>query len=39
MSISDEPLISLTGVKKVYYTDEVETHALSMINLKIVNFS
>ena len=35
MSISDEPLISLAGVKKIYYTDEIETHALSMINLRI----
>src|SRR5829696_1858146 len=30
-----QPLISLEGVKKVYYTDEVETHALSEVDLAI----
>ena len=30
-----DPLISLTGIKKVFYTDEVETHALSDIHLEI----
>ena len=30
-----EPLIALTGIKKVFYTDEVETHALSDIHLDI----
>jgi putative ABC transport system ATP-binding protein len=30
-----EPLIALTGIKKVFYTDEVETHALSDIQLEI----
>ena len=35
MSTSDQPLITLKDVKKIYYTDEVETHALSMINLNI----
>src|SRR5467141_807008 len=29
------PLISLEGIKKVYFTDEVETHALEEIFLKI----
>ena len=29
------PLIKLDGVKKVFYTDEVETHALDNINLEI----
>ena len=29
------PLIHLDGVKKVFYTDEVETHALSEIHLEI----
>ncbi|MEO8577932.1 MAG: ABC transporter ATP-binding protein [Gemmatimonadales bacterium] len=29
------PLISLEGIEKVYYTDEVETHALSDVNLDI----
>ena len=30
-----EPLIALAGIKKVFYTDEVETHALSDIHLDI----
>jgi putative ABC transport system ATP-binding protein len=30
-----EPLIRLDGVTKVFYTDEVETHALSNIQLEI----
>ena len=30
-----EPLIHLNGLKKVFVTDEVETHALSNINLDI----
>jgi putative ABC transport system ATP-binding protein len=30
-----EPLIALQGIKKVFYTDEVETHALSDIHLEI----
>ena len=29
------PLISLEGIKKVFYTDEIETHALSEIHLQI----
>ena len=29
------PLIQLEGIKKVFYTDEVETHALSDIHLEI----
>jgi len=32
-----QPLIKLDGVKKVFYTDEVETHALDNINLEIRN--
>jgi putative ABC transport system ATP-binding protein len=32
---SFNPLIHLSHVKKVFYTDEVETHALSGINLDI----
>jgi putative ABC transport system ATP-binding protein len=32
---SAEPLIRLDGVTKVFYTDEVETHALSNIQLEI----
>ena len=31
----DETLIKLDGVKKVFYTDEVETHALGGIHLNI----
>ena len=31
----DHPLILLEGLSKVFYTEEVETHALSNINLKI----
>ena len=32
----DQNLIKLDGVKKVFYTDEVETHALGGIHLEIV---
>jgi putative ABC transport system ATP-binding protein len=35
MSGSDQTLIHLDGVTKVFYTDEVETHALSGIHLDI----
>lgn len=35
MSDSSEALISLNGVTKVFYTDEVETHALSGIHMNI----
>jgi putative ABC transport system ATP-binding protein len=35
MSVSDQTLIRLEGVKKVFYTDEVETHALEGTNLDI----
>ena len=35
MSASDQPLIKLEGVTKVFLTDEVETHALSGIHLEI----
>ena len=35
MSAAAEPLIRLTGLTKVFYTDEVETHALSGIHLAI----
>ena len=35
MSASDQPLIHLDNVRKVFYTDEVETHALSGIHLDI----
>lgn len=32
---TDEQLISLDGIKKVFFTDEVETHALAEVHLKI----
>ncbi|MFY9556989.1 MAG: ABC transporter ATP-binding protein [Blastocatellia bacterium] len=35
MSASDQPLLRLQGVTKVFLTDEVETHALSGIHLEI----
>ena len=35
MSLSGQPLIHLDGVKKIFYTDEVETHALAGIHLEI----
>jgi putative ABC transport system ATP-binding protein len=35
MSTFEQPLIRLEGVKKVFITDEVETHALADINLVI----
>ncbi|MBI4263787.1 MAG: ABC transporter ATP-binding protein [Acidobacteria bacterium] len=33
----NQPLIKLEHVKKVFYTDEVETHALDNINIEIRN--
>ncbi|MEW6128000.1 MAG: ABC transporter ATP-binding protein [Acidobacteriota bacterium] len=33
--MSDYPLIHMSGVKKIFYTDEVETHALAGIHLDI----
>ncbi len=35
MTIATEPLIRLTDIKKVFYTDDVETHALADIHLEI----
>ena len=35
MSANGQPLIQINGVKKIFLTDEVETHALSDINLDI----
>ncbi|RMH19535.1 MAG: ATP-binding cassette domain-containing protein, partial [Gemmatimonadetes bacterium] len=35
MSSDGHPLIHLEGLSKVFYTEEVETHALSNINLDI----
>jgi putative ABC transport system ATP-binding protein len=37
MSASAQPIIRLEDVQKVFYTDEVETHALSGIHLEIKN--
>ena len=34
-NVSSQPLIQLEGVSKVFYTDEVETHALSNIHIEI----
>ena len=36
MSVTNGALIKLEGVTKVFYTDEVETHALSGIHLEIM---
>ncbi|MPY90361.1 MAG: ATP-binding cassette domain-containing protein [Luteitalea sp.] len=33
--MADQPLINLEGVRKVFFTDEVETHALDHIQLEI----
>ncbi len=35
MSLAIDPLIRLTGVSKIFHTEEVETHALSGIDLEI----
>jgi len=35
MSTSDQALIRLEGVSKVFYTDEIETHALCDVHLEI----
>jgi putative ABC transport system ATP-binding protein len=35
MNASADPLIRLQGLTKVFYTDEVETHALSGVHLEI----
>ena len=37
MSASAQPIIRLEDIQKVFYTDEVETHALSGIHLDIKN--
>ena len=36
MDTGTQPLIKLEGLKKVFYTDEVETHALSNVHLEIM---
>ena len=35
MNESTESLISLKDVKKIFFTEEVETHALSEVHLEI----
>ena len=35
MTSSSQPLIRLEGIQKVFYTDEVETHALSEVHLEV----
>ncbi len=35
MTTTEKPLIHMQGIKKVFYTDEVETHALEDINFHI----
>jgi len=37
MSDNENPLIQMVGVKKVFLTDEVETHALADVHLEIQN--
>jgi putative ABC transport system ATP-binding protein len=37
MNTVAQPLIRLQGISKVFYTDEVETRALSSVNLEIKN--
>ena len=37
MSSNGHPVIKLDGVTKVFFTDEVETHALSGVHLEIRN--
>lgn len=36
MSTQSEPLIELRGIKKVFYTDAIETHALDGIHLDLL---
>ncbi|HOX20464.1 MAG TPA: ABC transporter ATP-binding protein [Gemmatimonadales bacterium] len=35
MTSTSQPLIRLEGIQKVFYTDEVETHALSEVHLEV----
>jgi len=35
MAVAHDVLISMKDIKKIFYTDEVETHALSGVNLEI----
>ncbi len=35
MTRASEPLINIEGLTKIFYTDEIETHALSGVYLSI----
>jgi putative ABC transport system ATP-binding protein len=35
--VGGDPLIRLVGVRKVFYTDEIETHALSDVHLEVLS--
>jgi putative ABC transport system ATP-binding protein len=35
MSDASQPLIQITDMTKVFYTDEIETHALSGVHLSV----
>ncbi|NLT69037.1 MAG: ATP-binding cassette domain-containing protein, partial [Acidobacteria bacterium] len=35
MTINGQPLIHLENISKIFYTDDIETHALSRITLDI----
>ena len=35
MPLAIDPLIRMTGISKIFHTEEVETHALSRIDLDI----
>jgi putative ABC transport system ATP-binding protein len=35
MALAIDPLIRLSGVSKVFHAEEVETHALSRVDLEI----
>ena len=35
MTTNGKPIIQMDGIKKIFYTDEVETHALTSIHLDI----
>ena len=37
MSTNGHPVIKLDGVTKVFFTDEVETHALAGVHLEIAH--
>ena len=39
MSDNGQPLIQITELTKVFYTDEIETHALSGVHLTITKAS